>query len=140
MRNHSACAVPVVGSWVKERDSPSLSSLAWWGFCLHRPAGLLGVFMPHLVCSGLARQVLATTPWCCFVQIHLSPPLDLTDHSRCWYNTTILSKHDDTALGKQPSHRQGMGKGCMENWNTGKKHLELPSGLGAEPPQQLLCL
>lgn len=66
------------------------------------------------------------------------PRTSPSDHLGCWYNTTIPSKDYDIALGEQSSHRQG--KGCMENWDTGKKQLELPSGLWAEPPQQLLTL
>lgn len=112
----------------KDWAFPPLPSLAWWGVCLHHPTGLPGVFS-HSSRIGCAQSWgegccppcpgVASHP----LQIYLSRPSDLTLSLGHWYNTTILSKDDDIALGEQPSHRQGMGKGCMENQDTGKKHL-----------------
>ena len=88
---------------------------------------------------GAARHTMVLLPTH-YRYTQALPQTSPSDHLGCWYNTTILSKDDDIALGEQSSHRQGMGKGCMEKWDTGKKHLELPSGLWADPPQQLLSL
>lgn len=71
---------------------------------------------------GAARHALVLHP------IHYRytsavPRTSPSAHLGHWYNTTILSKDDDIALGEQSSHRQGMGKGCVENRDTGKKHL-----------------
>lgn len=72
--------------------------------------------------------------------LSLAPQTSPLDHLGCWYNTTILTKDNDTALGQQSSQRQRMGKGCVEDWDAGMKHPELPSDLWADPSQQLQSL
>lgn len=66
-------------------------------------------------------------PWgegCSYpLQTHLmslTPHTSSLDHLGYWYNTTNPIKDDDIALGEQSS--QALGKGCMENRNTGMRH------------------